>query len=159
MNTTTQVDQLVISAARTQLMRDTHGASEAFPFGAQSLVEQHHWQMPPSEAAVEYAIVTIEDVLAKVRPNAHAQTRLAIRGLHANEIGHLLAETEGSNLVTREAVERLFTRFANVVGGRPAAVEGLPADAGFAAALLIVREVVHHLDYAQVMLPQGQPRA
>lgn len=159
MNTPFPVDQLVIEPAQTTLIRGNRGAHEVFPFGAASLAEQHRWHMPPSEAAIEYAIVTIEDVLAKVRPNADAETLLAVHGQHAEVMADLLLQTEDQPVVTREAIERLFTRFANVVGGRPATVEGIPADTGFAAFLLIVREVVHHLNYAQVMLPLPGSRA
>jgi hypothetical protein len=51
-----------------------------------------------------------------------------------------------------EAVERLFDLLAALSLGRPASSAGIPADGVFAARLLILRELMHHLGFAALQL-------
>ena len=44
---------------------------------------------------------------------------------------------------------------AAVAMGRPAAAEGLPDDPRFVATLLVVREIMHHLDIPFIRLGDG----
>jgi hypothetical protein len=46
-----------------------------------------------------------------------------------------------------EQVERLFNQLAARSEGRPASQVDVPDDPGFAAALLILREFMHHLHF------------
>jgi hypothetical protein len=54
-------------------------------------------------------------------------------------------------------VERVFNRLAAVAQGRPAAHEGLPEDPAFAARLLVLRELMHHMPFAAVTLLSPPP--
>jgi len=130
------------------LLRSIHH----LPFGYASLPQQHHWHSPPREDEIEYAINTIEDVLAMI-PDArqHAAT-LLVSGEHVAALRALMEHPleRGAKGIERNAVEHLFGRLANVITGRPAAVEGIPADTAFAASLLILREILHHLDFAWI---------
>lgn len=49
-----------------------------------------------------------------------------------------------------DALERTFDRLTSVALGRPASQEGLPDDKPFAATLLILRELMHHLQFASI---------
>jgi len=49
-------------------------------------------------------------------------------------------------------MERVFSRLAAVVQGKPAAHEGIPDDNAFAATLLILREFMHHLGFSSIGL-------
>ncbi len=61
--------------------------------------------------------------------------------------------------LTMEGVERVFNRLVAVSQGRPAAHEGLPADAPFAAALLVLRELMHHMPFHTLrLLPAATAR-
>ncbi len=55
-------------------------------------------------------------------------------------------------VLSRDALERVFARLAAVTLGRPAAQEGIPDDAAFAASLLILREFMHHLKFSAVTI-------
>ncbi len=50
----------------------------------------------------------------------------------------------------RVAMEQTFERLAAVAEGRPVALEGLPETPEFAAALLILREFMHHLGFSAI---------
>jgi len=54
-----------------------------------------------------------------------------------------------------DAMERLFNRLASVSEGRPAAHEGLPESSPFAARLLVLRELMHHMPFAAITLVDG----
>ena len=51
-----------------------------------------------------------------------------------------------------ERVEETFDRLAAVSLGRPAAHEGLPDSVAFAATLLILREFMHHMNFASLTI-------
>ena len=55
-------------------------------------------------------------------------------------------------LLAIDEVETLFNRLVAVSEGRPASQEALPTDARFFAAMLILREFMHHLHFARVTL-------
>ena len=63
-----------------------------------------------------------------------------------------LAEVLGNRVQSRENIERLFGQLAAMVEGDPLASAQLPRDRRFAAALLILREWMHHLDAGSVAL-------
>ncbi|TAM93933.1 MAG: hypothetical protein EPN40_12655 [Rhodanobacteraceae bacterium] len=104
----------------------------------------------PLVLAMENAIAAIEDELARVPPRvrgmALASDDLSLRAI-ATAAGVGTAPT-----ITREAVEQVFARLSAVALGRPAIGEGLPAEPVFVATVLIVRELMHHLDIAAIHL-------
>lgn len=53
-------------------------------------------------------------------------------------------------ILTRDAMELTFERFTAVTLGRPAARQGIPTGATFAATLLILREFMHHLQFISI---------
>ncbi len=54
--------------------------------------------------------------------------------------------------LTLEAMKRLFPRLAAVSEGRPAANEGLSESVEFATTLLLLRELMHHMPFAELHL-------
>ena len=101
--------------------------------------------------AMENAIAAIEDDLATVSRELHAITLSSSDPLVGDIAGAagLGAEAES---ITRDAVEHVFTRLSRVTSGRPAVSEGLPEDPAFAPGLLLVRELMHHLDIDRLHL-------
>lgn len=108
---------------------------------------------PPTAQEMERAIMQVEDSLAPVRPTLAAASQLycADAGVRALA-GHAGVSGDGILWLPTEQLEYTFGRFAEVVQGRPAALERLPVDAEFAATLLIVRELTHHLGFAGIRL-------
>ncbi len=66
-----------------------------------------------------------------------------------------LAEVLGNRVQSRENIERLFGQLAAMVEGDPLASAQLPRERRIAAALLILREWMHHLDAGSVVLVDG----
>ena len=88
-----------------------------------------------SRLGLEEAIATVEDEIARVRPQA-AET------LETSD-AHIRALAGGLNPLTVEAVEQDFQRLAS---------RGIPSNRENAAALLILREVMHHLSVKAIHL-------
>lgn len=104
---------------------------------------------PPSALELEQAIMVVEDVLmplaARIPPHPvlHLQSPVP------------LAEPLGSRVQSRENIERLFGQLVAMMEGDPLASAQLPKDRRFAAALLILREWMYHLDAGSVVLVDG----
>lgn len=146
---------LTIAADHTVLHLQHDGLHESIhhlPFGYASLPYQIHWHTPPREDEIEYAINTIEDVLAMIPDARQHATTLLVSGEHVATLFRLITHSQEIDAegIDRDAIEHLFGRLANVIMGRPAAAEGIPEHIAFAATLLILREILHHLDFAWV---------
>ncbi|MFG0832959.1 hypothetical protein ACF8OI_05315 [Aeromonas bivalvium] len=103
----------------------------------------------PSALELEQAIMVVEDVLmplaARIPPHPVLRLQSPVP----------LAEALGSRVQSRENIERLFGQLVAMVEGDPLASAQLPKDRRFAAALLILREWMHHLDAGSVALVDG----
>jgi hypothetical protein len=58
---------------------------------------------------------------------------------------------------TVQEVEALFNRLIAVSQGRPMRQDNLPIDVRFVGAVLVVREVMHHLGVPLLVLPSTTP--
>ncbi|MFC3530608.1 hypothetical protein ACFOLG_00250 [Vogesella facilis] len=112
---------------------------------------------PPTALEMEHAIMLVEDTLAPVRPTLAAASQLYCADACVRALaGHAGVAGDGVLWLPTGQLEYTFGRFAEVVQGRPAALEGLPVDGEFAAALLIMRELTHHLGFAGIHLLPAQ---
>lgn len=130
-----------------------------FSFGAGGLARRLFKRSPPAPLDLENAIAVVEDEIAQKSkgidgPNFRLVSSDSVIEGFARLAG--LAETEGPRIMSREALERLFGRLASVAEGQPASYADIPDDKEFAAALLILRELMHHLRFHEiVLLPPG----
>ena len=102
---------------------------------------------PPTPIEIERAIDAVEDALAAT-------------GLRHGERGDLLVADPallaplglagGGARLSRDEVEARFERLAAASLGQPGALAGMALDRRGAAALLVLRECLHHLGYAGV---------
>ncbi|UCV01028.1 hypothetical protein [Acidovorax radicis] len=113
----------------------------------------------PTPLELETAIAEVEDEVyaAHVRHRLWVPQGALVVPYAADPALHDLATLAGvaagaQRLLTIDAVERLFNRLTAVSQGRPAAHEGLPASAAFAAALLVLRELMHHMPFKTLVL-------
>jgi len=132
------------------------------PLGSARTARQFFRGAIPTPLELENAIATVED-------EVHI-AYLQLQGLlppgqvwapwSADASLHGLATLAGvqpgpQRVLTLDAMERLFNRLAAVSEGRPAAHEGLPDDPAFAGTLLVLRELMHHLPFASLVLVDG----
>lgn len=120
--------------------------------GACGLAEQLLRHDPPTPDSIERAIDRVEDALAATGLKHAARGDLLTRDpqLHA-----LLGLRAAGAHVTRDEVELQFQRLASASLGQRSLPDRLPAGPA-AAALLILRECMHHLGYEGVRRKDGQ---
>jgi hypothetical protein len=120
--------------------------------GVGDLAEAVFRHDPPTPAEMERAIDLVEDALMSSGLPHTARGELVssdawLRGLPG--LGD-----EGARLALPD-VELLFQRLASASLGAPGALGDIPAGAETAAALLILRECMHHLGYEAVRVHQA----
>jgi exopolyphosphatase/pppGpp-phosphohydrolase len=105
---------------------------------------------PPAPIEMENAIMVVEDEVTRARDRV-VGSELFTMDVAIREIALIAGVAEAAEMaLSREAVEQTFDRFSGVVSGRPASSEGLPAGGAFAATLLILRELMHHLQFSSI---------
>jgi exopolyphosphatase/pppGpp-phosphohydrolase len=123
------------------------------PLGSERTAREQFKTTPPAPLAMEYAIQAVEDVVMPLRPAIPREALLFSTDTTLREIALLAgADPTESVRLTLENMERLFNRLSAVVQGSPAAHQGLPETNSFAAELLILREFMHHLQFAQIVV-------
>lgn len=141
--------RLRLDAQFTQLEFDG-AATVTLPVSARGLAQDVLRHDPPTPAELERAIDLVEDALGASR------LAKAERGvlMASDAVLRLLPglEAEGASLALA-AVEALFQRLASRALGTPVAAADLPQGRELAAALLILRECMHHLGFERVGAP------
>lgn len=119
--------------------------------GAQKTARQFFKRSPPTPLEMENAIATVEDEVMCAVPVLAPGSALLCSDAVVRDIALLAGVAPGeAMMMPLDAMERVFERLAAVAEGRPAVREGLPQGTDFAAALLILRECMHHLRFASV---------
>src|SRR5450830_1526727 len=111
----------------------------------------HH--TPPSPGELENAIMVVEDEITRARSMTRGPATLHTRDAAIRAIALLADVPDGPELtLPLDAVERMFDLLAARSLGRPASSAGIPATPTFAATLLILREFMHHLQFASIQI-------
>ena len=134
-------------------------ARREFSLGVDSLVRLSLRHAPPRPVELEHAIELTEDSVMPLADQFTGSNQLVMQGIGAALIAQSLsAGSNGQSALTLDEVEALFNRLVAVTEGRPTSQESLPTDARFIAAMLILREFMHHLQFANVTLqPSREP--
>ena len=108
---------------------------------------------PPTPLEIENAIMVVEDEVTRARGLTVGPATL----YSTDELVVKLANMAGCVdelpiTLAIEEVETLFDQFAARSEGRPSTQVGLPDDPKFSAALLILREFMHHLKFDEIKL-------
>jgi hypothetical protein len=110
-------------------------------------------QQPPRERELELAIAAVEDVVMPLARTLPQPTRLVT----SDELALRLASIAGrGSPLTIEAVEAMFNELAALAAGRPAGNSPI-LDASLCGYLLILREWMHHLAFAQIEVQVPAP--
>lgn len=120
--------------------------------GIRTLAEKVFRRDPPAPAELERAIDVVEDALmaAGLRHAPRGELSTADPLLHA-----MLDLHEDGAQRTRDEVEARFSRLAADAQGRRSGPTGLPPGREGAAALLILRECMHHLGFDRIQREGG----
>ena len=147
-----------VGACETTLASGTGGEPDgtvALAIGARNTAQDHFKHRPPTPGELENAIMVVEDELARARATIADGAVLLSGDAALREVARLAGVTGVAGVADRaglsvqiDAVEGVFDRLAAVSLGRPASSAGLPEDNEFAATLLILRELMHHLGFS-----------
>ncbi|MBT9508572.1 hypothetical protein [Rhodoferax sp.] len=115
---------------------------------------------PPTPMEIENAIMVVEDEVTRAQEMALERAPL----YSTDEVVHTMARIAGCadalmDTLTIEQVERLFNQLAARSEGRPSSQVEIPDDPTFAAALLILREFMHHLHFDYIKFERKSQHA
>jgi hypothetical protein len=117
--------------------------------GVEQLANDYFQHDIPGEPELDHAINCIEDELMRnLVLTSGGRKLISADKLHAA----LFDVDKGMAEFSREQVEQLFTRYAWLSMGRATTTDNLQTSKQAYAALLILREIMHHLDYRQVLI-------
>jgi exopolyphosphatase/pppGpp-phosphohydrolase len=123
------------------------------PIGTVTTGRAYFRHDPPSALEIEHAIEAVEDALARIQPALPAGSALQSADALIGRIAQLAGAGAGPGrelVLGRDLVERSFDRLVAVSAGRPSTQDAIPTDPEFAAALLILRECMHHLQFESI---------
>ncbi len=129
-----------------RVMLSTSASEVVLDVGPQSVADSLFRHDPPTGLEVEQAIDAVEDALEASRLRQTDRGELVTDDPLMGSLPGL--EHEGAQL-SRDDIEALFQRLASAALGRPDALAGL-AGGPQAAALLILRECMHHLGFVSI---------
>lgn len=137
---------LQLSPDQLQLVPPHSAPIYSTPLGWHTVVLAFGQRMPTARS-LENAIATVEDA---VMPAASMLPGMPFTLHTSSQLLREVAQAAGANLgarpvrLSRTAVEHLFNRLANQVHRPGHADPALPQRPDFAAALLVLREALHH---------------
>ena len=125
------------------------------PLGLTALQQQMRHAPLPTAGEVEACIAEVEDILM---PRIAAWPRTVLLRTHDAEARHLAEATAAAGhpaqplplTLSIDAVEEVFNRLADVLGGMPAARLGIPERPEFIAYLIVLRELMHHAGFVSL---------
>ena len=124
------------------------------PLGLHTLAQYRFKRQMPDALALEQGIEEVEDAIMPAGPwlprPVHLQTHDAL--LH-----DIACVAMAENVLTRDAVEQLFERLARQAERAGPADALLPQDPVWAAALLVLRECLHHWHVSELHLAGVKP--
>ena len=127
------------------------GAGFAVPIGWEDIARDYLKHSPPTPAELEAAITRIEDEIMPRRAAVPGQTRVETNDPGIRDIARVAGLQDATPLtLDLQAVERVFNALADVASGSPSGSRGLPEAPRFAATLLILRELMHHLNIPSI---------
>jgi hypothetical protein len=113
--------------------------------GSEKIAREHFRHEPPTPLELENAIAAVEDEIARVHEGVRPGSRLYTRDAAVRDIALAVGVKPAAEMeLALDAVEHAFERLPL----RPMAKED-------AAALLILRELMHHLGYAAISVCGG----
>ena len=113
--------------------------------------------VPPTPLELENAIMAVEDEVIRAGKWLAQDSTLCTSDVGIREMAQLAGVAGSARMVWPvDAVEQQFDLLAAWVQGRPASSAGIPLEPDFASRLLILREFMHHLQFASITVKADQ---
>jgi hypothetical protein len=120
--------------------------------GSRKTVREYFKHTPPTPLELENAIQIVEDEITLARTLVSEGSRLYTTDAAVHEIARFAGFTESSAMVLGiEAIEQTFDQLASIALGRPALNAKVISSPENAATLLILRELMHHLQIPAII--------
>ena len=121
--------------------------------GYQKTAREFFWHHPPTPLEIETAINMVEDEIIPLHTKVDSSSILVTTDSTIEQIALLAGIAKRSvMMMSLDAMEQVFNRFADIVSGRPVSQDTLPDSLEFAATLLILREWMHHLRFEYIII-------
>jgi len=152
--TVTATIYLHIGVDHTTVRKSLAGVPAGFmvlAIGSGTTAAEYFKHAPPTPLEMESAIQTVEEEVTRARVLTSPDCALLSHDGCIRELAMRSGVAASPSMrLSVDAVERQFDLLAALAQGRPAASAGIPADSGFAATLLILREFMHHLQFSAI---------
>lgn len=123
--------------------------------GYETIVQRFFKRSIPTESEIEYTINYIEDeLMSRLKELQNRNEKLVCADKMLADI--FKRNYELKNSYSRRNIEDLFTRYAYISMGQPLASSRLTVRANDFAILLLLREILHHLDFKKLTLIRKQ---
>ena len=121
----------------------------SLPLGLSGLANRISSNGRLSESAMEQIIAEVEDIVMPLHTKLPASKHLFSADAVFAEMAHWAGTTDKATQwkLSTDKVEHLFNRLVALAQGRPASQDNLPTTGEFSAALLVLREWLHHLHF------------
>lgn len=130
----------------------------ALNIGIDTLAQRYFRAARPSEPEVELAIEEVEEIVMPWRRALPLHAVLVSSDPYVHELAsHAGLSAQDEGMLTTDTVEAMFNQWADEALGGASYTTRLPTAGTFAAALLVVRELLHHLSFAGIFVQRSRP--
>ena len=122
------------------------------PIGRRKTSDAYFKSAPPTPAQIENAIMRVEDEIMPISQFIDSENYELISSdpLIKDVLFYAGLDNKEELVLPIKEMESVFYRLAAILTGRPASMDILPSSNEFASALLILREVMHHLKFKTI---------
>lgn len=131
------------------------------PIGADQLAHAHFDDVASGSRlralAIEQAIADVEDQVMPLGRQLPPEAHLVTRDAGVAEIAALAGVSGPRPMrLSVDAVEQVFNRWVAIAAGRPVTQDRLSDSGTFAARLLMLREILHHWPFTEILVVEGE---
>ncbi len=128
--------------------------------GYKIIADKYFKNFPPTYDDVDYAINHTEEIIVPLHNSIDGNITLYSNDPMLKEIINLAFNTykDKNDILTLPTVEleNVFNRLSDIIKGLPASQDVIPQNTSFAAYLLILREILHHLHFKEIKWALGK---
>ncbi len=152
---------LIIGEAQTSFeiftdSKEDSSKSYLVNIGYEDVSNRFFKKFPPTYDEVDYAINYTEELIVPLHNSIDSNMLLYSNDSHLKEVASIAFNTytDENGFLTLPTVEleSVFNRLSDIIKGLPASQDVIPQDNKFAAYMLILREILHHLYFKAIKI-------